>query len=555
LGGQDNGNEDRSGSLRGTVVNVMTREPIGRALVFSPDKRFATMTDDHGNFEFALPLPGSASLKADEFRTSSIETGTDPASLRPVLLKARKPGFLDEDEGGFQGVSVSPNQKEVVLPLIPEALIVGQVVMPEAEERIPVELYRREIQEGRAHWVSVRTTATKSNGEFRFAGLSAGKYKLLTQEVLDRDGLALDPEAQLYGYPPVYFPSAADLATAASIDLAVGGTFQATLTLVRQPYYKVAVPVASVPATEDMIQPFVPGFILEYNPQARKIEGFLPNGNYTIEASTFGSPLVAGTLSVAVKGAPLTTSPLILLPRTSIPVNVREEFSGKDHAGMSGSVPKRNGAGMKGPSSYLNITLWSADELGATEVVPMGPSFGTGDDSLTIPGVKPGAYWVQVDSSRGYPASITSGGTDLLHHPLVVASGSSSSPIEITMRDEWAHFIAKIEPVNEALSGASSNSRAGSGANTNPAWLCLVPLPDSPGKFQEISTSLNDVSGDNEVAPGEYQVLAFDHPHPELEYRNPEAMRAYEGEGKVVRLLAGQKQQVELSVISISDLR
>src|ERR1700686_2931831 len=34
--------------LRGAVVNGVTHEPISRALVFSPDNRFATMTDDRG---------------------------------------------------------------------------------------------------------------------------------------------------------------------------------------------------------------------------------------------------------------------------------------------------------------------------------------------------------------------------------------------------------------------------------------------------------------------------------------------------------------------------
>ena len=37
---------EQTDRLRGTVVNSLTREPIGRALVVSADSRFATMTDD-----------------------------------------------------------------------------------------------------------------------------------------------------------------------------------------------------------------------------------------------------------------------------------------------------------------------------------------------------------------------------------------------------------------------------------------------------------------------------------------------------------------------------
>ena len=43
------------GSLRGTVVNSVTREPVARALVSSPDNRFAAFTDDDGHFEFQPP--------------------------------------------------------------------------------------------------------------------------------------------------------------------------------------------------------------------------------------------------------------------------------------------------------------------------------------------------------------------------------------------------------------------------------------------------------------------------------------------------------------------
>jgi hypothetical protein len=48
-------------------------------------------------------------------------------------------------------------------------------------------------------------------------------------------------------------------------------------------------------------------------------------------------------------------------------------------------------------------------------------------------------------------------------------------------------------------------------------------------------------------------MLAFDRAQPELEYRNPEAMRAYEAKGPVVRVVGGQKDRVTLQVISTSS--
>ncbi|HMD42227.1 MAG TPA: hypothetical protein VKH45_04050 [Candidatus Acidoferrum sp.] len=42
-------------SIHGTVLNRVTDEPIGHALVYSPDKQYATLTDDRGYFEFKFP--------------------------------------------------------------------------------------------------------------------------------------------------------------------------------------------------------------------------------------------------------------------------------------------------------------------------------------------------------------------------------------------------------------------------------------------------------------------------------------------------------------------
>ncbi len=52
-----------------------------------------------------------------------------------------------------------------------------------AADPIEVELYRRQVRNGRAHWVSAGVQSTRSDGEFRFAELPAGTYKLLTHEI------------------------------------------------------------------------------------------------------------------------------------------------------------------------------------------------------------------------------------------------------------------------------------------------------------------------------------------------------------------------------------
>ena len=220
--GQDTSPENSG--LHGTVVNSVTHEPISRALVFSPDNRYATMTDSQGGFEFTFPPaatakstnPGSAGTVGLSARMELNDTN------RPSMLMALKPGFLADPNEQPPNLQLS-SAKEVTISLVPEALIVGHVALPtsEAPDPIEVEIYRRQVQDGRARWESGGVARTKSNGEFRFAGLSAGTYKLLTHELMDRDPQTTLPGGQLYGYAPVYYPNVTDFAAASTIQLSL----------------------------------------------------------------------------------------------------------------------------------------------------------------------------------------------------------------------------------------------------------------------------------------------------------------------------------------------
>ena len=54
------GSQAATDRIHGSVINSVTREPIGRALVFSTDNRFAAMTDSEGHFEFTFPAANSS---------------------------------------------------------------------------------------------------------------------------------------------------------------------------------------------------------------------------------------------------------------------------------------------------------------------------------------------------------------------------------------------------------------------------------------------------------------------------------------------------------------
>jgi len=90
---------DPPSSIRGTVLNRITHEPISRALVYSPDKQYATLTDDRGHFEFKLPpqeqAPEANSSASNQGRTFDALRFQSLMRLNPTEFLARKPGFLE----------------------------------------------------------------------------------------------------------------------------------------------------------------------------------------------------------------------------------------------------------------------------------------------------------------------------------------------------------------------------------------------------------------------------------------------------------------------------
>jgi hypothetical protein len=337
------------------------------------------------------------------------------------------------------------------------------------------------------------------------------------------------------------------------------------LSLVKQPYYRVHIPVANALPDTGLnvnVNPAGrqgPGFSLGYNNREQAIEGMLPNGTYTIEASTFVQSGATGLLTFTVNGAAVQGPPLVLMPNASVRIDVKEEFTSMDNTGSITFGANRRSITLKGPRRYLNVNFEPADDSERGGVGGLRNPTGPGDESLVIENVQPGRYWVRVNSSRGYAASVRSGNIDLQHEPLAVAAGGSRSPIEITMRDDTAELDGTVEGVPTSTSGVVGirDGMVGTGvsyaAMAAPARVYCVPLADSSGQFTEVWVSPDGSFSSPPLPPGTYRVLAFDRSQPELEYRNPEAMQTYETKGPVVNLVGGQTEHVRLQLISMSE--
>ena len=548
--------------INGVVINSVTREPIARALVVSEGDRFATMTDNSGRFEFAFAdtSPGEPAANGSGRPAS----GNIRPSYRPYTLTARKPGYLngqDEQPSSAQRVI---DGKEMEIALVPEALIVGHVALPTSEppDPIEVELFRRQVRNGRAHWVSAGTQSTRSDGEFRFAELPAGTYKLLTHELRDADPKFSASGGQVYGYAPAYYPNASGFSSAGAIELTPGKTVQANLSLVRQPYFPVIVPVTNVPpgrgfGLDVSVQgPGGPGYSLEYDYQKQAIVGLLPNGNYQLRTINIDELGLSGEASITVHGgAEGTVLPLATMP--AVRVNVKDEFTSDVRAFTSTIVDNQGRQTTQQRRFDVTVTLQPADDFRTEEQSASTAGHpGTETESTQFDRVMPGRYWVEVYPTSGYVASVTAGGVDLRQHPLVVPSGGSAS-VDVTLRNDTASIEGVVEGASSLIGPAAPislgpyGSASGSSSDSS-ARLYFIPLADSAGRFTEQNVH-HDGKFSVSLPPGEYRVLAFPRVQPNLEYHNPVAMRAYDGKGQVVRLAGGQKEHLQLQLVPSSD--
>jgi hypothetical protein len=155
------------------------------------------------------------------------------------------------------------------------------------------------------------------------------------------------------------------------------------------------------------------------------------------------------------------------------------------------------------------------------------------DSGMVIRGVEPGMYDVESNpNGSAYVASVTSGGVDLLHQPLVIAEGAEPQPIEVLLRDD----------------GASLNGSVQFPDGTQTAQVLMIPEGASSDAPLPLFVDRTGTFHAQELAPGTYDILAFDRLDG-IEYGNREALSAYLGQATHVTLSADQQAKVTVGVI------
>ena len=567
--------------VTGVVVDLTTGKPISGALVTTvrpKDWHRRSLTPQYSLVP-PRPQPATPQDKVPGPEDQQVTDANGRFQFTAMGFAERKefyvskPGYLAPGSNGsfISGISVAvmPAMGELRFALMPEAEVSGKVTAS-SETELPtmfITLYRVEYMRGRPHWIYFDNQRTDASGRYQFAGLPAGTYFVVSQWLLDNDPVRLDsttcnvPFLPAGGFAPEAEPGVLDFQKATPIVLTEGQHAVADLELQHQVFHPVTIP--RDPKLNSGID-----YISDRNgrllqiPQARCTRFLfpsrdgpnwtinLPDGSYIFEqrgAYSLTDPFetggakqpedLGGYAEVTVAGKPVTVTLPALRDsaRPKLQIRAHRETTPPTPDGSVKDVCKVQnpggvsvfGKGAKSPPT-LQVGLEPVNSFGG-EVGAWGETQKSAD-LYEITTLRPGRYWVQTRLlESGYVSAITMNGVNLMQHPLEIGANQTSSPLDITIRNDCGriHFG---KPWSKPPAGAVLADPVGI---TDAYYELLVPQfsgATPTGQFsaertliergREVSVSLGN------LPPGHYKVFqTFDEnavayfSHAELEKR------------------------------------
>jgi hypothetical protein len=491
--------------LQGQVRNASTGEPLAKAtLLLTPASSSAdswsqstgALSDSSGKFEIRNITPGKYRLRVSRKGFIPFEFGARGAG---------RPGIVIELTAANQH-----HQKIKDILLVPHAVAAGRVLDTDGEpmERAQIQLLRSRYANGKKVLSTTATTHTNDLGEYRFSGLTPGKYYLYAANM---EGLP-PSSAIAEEFVPVYYPDAADAAGAAPLDLAPGSQVQAADVILRKARTvtvkgrvtielagSTGVPVVRLGlnnAHDDSKAHSRRFLAAKINPSTGEFEirGVTP-GSYTAMAEVAkGRRGYVGTTELTVTGSNNIDDLSITIPNTvSIAGRIRIDDATKSRA----QIPAPDWKG-------VSISLFR----GGTGIGTFEAERHTlaADGSFHIDNVHPARYGIVAAGLPDgfYMKSITAGGVDITDSGNDWSVGNSG-PIEILISPTAGHVTgtAQRDPDSADQSGTVVVLIPKEKSRRELARLYQQTTTDSQGRF----TFRN-------LAPGEYKVYAWEDVEP-----------------------------------------
>jgi Carboxypeptidase regulatory-like domain len=524
---------EASYSVRGTVVNSVTGEPIQNALVtLSLGDARSVFTASDGSFEFRnVKEAGDRAIFAAR-----------PGYFSPQLVRHSRYSI----SSSTIPVKIGPDQAPLELRLVPEAVIAGRVTGEAGEpiEGLVVRVFFRGAVDGYSSLQEQSGLETDSNGEFRRAELMAGRYIVAFGPGGEPTKTSQGKKAIREGYGAVFYPGVPDLASATAIDVTPGKVQEMDMRMPIVPFFRVSGTVSGIPP-EERARILVKDGTGELSTNASTSSQDrgqyhldpMAAGSYTIEAQFSQGLRVSRSLLLK---SDTTGVNLSLLPGASIPVRVKTELDPNDiRVDGNGYTQITRGDTVTtnyGDGRAVNVTFIQRDGPSASRRSAMST---TGSkDQFTMEHVQAGTYEMHfAPLGSFYVQSASSGSTNLLREKLTVAPGAEVEPIEIVLRDDFATIEGKI-PHDSKVKPA----------------VVVVISEESPQQTRSttVQETIDGYSFSVRLAPGVYKLLAVDRID-SFAYREPEVVQAYSSKMKEVRIEANGKANVDLEAVSVES--
>jgi hypothetical protein len=528
------GASDSSGySVRGTVVNSISGQAVAHALVTLSDDQ-ATLTDGDGQFSFDNVTGGQYMISVS--KPGFLGFGNTGGSRGPHMVNRANVG----QDTPPRRLQVGPNQPSITLRIAPAGIIAGQITLSTSDpaDGIHITVYRREMHNGFPFWESVGETQSRNDGTFRVGGLPPGRYVVVTQASLDGPEPSASSRLPVWGYPPVYNPGVTDPGSAGIINLAAGQQAEVDIAITRQQFFPVIAAVRSSEGQSPVnfevhdMGGHTTGLPVRYDNREQLLHASVPNGSWVLEGRAFGRSISYGSAEFLVASAPLSLAINVAqIPR--IPVNIQREFTGSN-------APTNLGAA-------VNLMLFSAEPFASGSVSGgMSAVPGSNGSAFAINVMEAGRFWVEAfPASSAYVSSMTSGGVDLASNPLIVAPGSPTSSIDVTLRDDAGTITGQV---NAGTADAPTGTPTP--GDSAQVFIYAIPLSPTSGPMHGTLPGPDGSFSIPNIAPGSYRVVACDAPQ-QIEYHTPEGLAVWATKGQTVTVDPSGTAHVTLDVIHV----
>ena len=514
-----------NGSVEGTVINEITREPVRKAQVtLGSANAPPAVTDATGRFAFRNLGPGTFWLQASH---PLFPEPTRVMQGRPVSIT------LGQDE----------QKHDLVIALTPGAAISGSVLDDDGKPLAGCNVQVLEFQLGQStRKLSARAGATSdSRGQYRISGLPGGRYYLMVQcqqtlpapHPFIRPGPDVDlPQRR---YTVEFYPSVPEASGAGRLTLAAGadsrgidfqvratatvtvrGRFSGDLEALRHN------PLVQLLARDSLIADiFQNGGMVDARRNTFRIEA-VPPGRYTLVA-------IAQDEGRAYQAK----MPIDIGAETPAPIELGF-FAGSTFTGMielAGDPPPAL------ENAQVRLLPLDSPIYGQTPFAKVEK-----DRTFALSGVTPGRWRLRVENSTGYVKSLIVGDRPVSPHGFDIGPGSGG-----VMRIVMGAKSAQIE-------GRVTGTKPDGAAN-----LWLMAAPDDADRIAEGGMSVTSVEGGGHftiagIEPGKYRLYAFAGIEPWAMQQNPGVLKALEGRGVQVDLEEGAKATAEVQIIPIGEL-